>query len=56
MNEEVKKELLKAYHLGYSVEEISKVAKISEEELNKIIEENEEILKELEARNYVSET
>lgn len=52
MNEETKRELLKAHHYGYSVEEIAKVMKISEEEVNKLIEENTEILEELEARNY----
>lgn len=52
MNEETKRELLKAHHYGYSVEEIAKVMKISEEEVNKLIEENTEILEELEVRNY----
>lgn len=52
MNEETKRELLKAHHYGLSVEEIAKVMKISAEEVNEIIEENAEILKELEARDY----
>lgn len=52
MNEETKRELLKARHYGFSVEEIAKVMKISAEEVNEIIEENAEIIEELEARNY----
>lgn len=52
MNEETKRELLKAHHYGFFVEEIAKVMKISAEEVNEIIEENAEILKELEARDY----
>ena len=52
MNEETKRELLKAHHYGFSVEEIAKVMKISAEEVNEIIEENAEILKELEVRDY----
>ena len=52
MKEETKRELLKAHHYGYPVEEVAKVMKISEEEVNKLIEENTEILEELEARKY----
>lgn len=52
MNEESKRELLKAHFNGFSSKDIAKIMKISEEEVEKVIDENPEILEELEVRNY----
>lgn len=52
MTDETKREILKAHFLGYSNDVIASVCDITEEEIDTIIEEGKDILKELEARDY----
>lgn len=52
MTKETKKELLKAYYYGYPSDKIAKVFKISEDEVNTIIEDNKDILEDLAVRDY----
>ena len=52
MTEETKKELLKAYHYKYDIKTIAEIMDVSEEDVQKVIDEGEEFLKELEARDY----
>lgn len=52
MTIEDKKEIVKAYFYKYDKDLIAENFNISEDEINKIIEENQEVLKELEERNY----
>ena len=52
MTNETKYELLKAHYYGRSSKEIAKILRISVEEVEDIIKENPDFLKELEARDY----
>lgn len=52
MTDEMKREVLKAYHYDYELELIASVFNITEDEVNKIVDENGPILKQLEARVY----
>ena len=49
---EDKKEILKAYFYKYEKEIISKIFDITVEDIDKIIGENKDYLKELEGRDY----
>ncbi len=52
MTEETKKELLKAYHYKYDIKTIAEIMNVSEEDVQKVVDEGKEFLKELEARDY----
>lgn len=52
MTEETKREILKACHYGYTHDIIATNCNCTEDEVRAIIEENADILKELEARDY----
>lgn len=52
MTDETRREILKAHFYGFDNAKIASVCNITEEEVATIIEEGEDVLKELEARNY----
>lgn len=52
MTLEQKKEIVKATFYEYSKEAISELCDVTEKEIDEILEENQDYLKELEARDY----
>lgn len=52
MSSEDKKEIVKAKFYEYSDDVIMEIHSISKEELDKILEENQDYMKELEERDY----